>query len=81
MTFEDILDQAISMLQRRGRLTYRTLQRQFQLDDTAMEDLKLGSTRNALARCVSPGITPGPPLLGHRSTVSTDHRSQQDLPK
>src|SRR5215813_360268 len=22
-----------------------------------------GSTRNALARCVSPGITPGPPLL------------------
>ena len=40
MTFEDILDQAISMLQRRGRLTYRTLQRQFQLDDTAMEDLK-----------------------------------------
>ena len=34
MTFEDILDQAMSMLQRRGRLTYRTLQRQFQLDDT-----------------------------------------------
>ena len=40
MTFEDILDQAISMLQRRGRLTYRTLQRQFQLDDAALEDLK-----------------------------------------
>src|SRR5437016_4498279 len=33
MTFEDILDQAIAMLQRRGRLTYRTLQRQFQLDE------------------------------------------------
>ena len=28
------------MLQRRGRLTYRTLQRQFQLDDAALEDLK-----------------------------------------
>jgi class 3 adenylate cyclase/tetratricopeptide (TPR) repeat protein len=40
MTFEDILDQAIAMLQRRGRLTYRTLQRQFQLDDAALEDLK-----------------------------------------
>jgi class 3 adenylate cyclase/tetratricopeptide (TPR) repeat protein len=40
MTFEDVLDQAISMLQRRGRLTYRTLQRQFQLDDAALEDLK-----------------------------------------
>ena len=37
---EDVLDQAISMLERRGRLTYRTLQRQFQLDDAALEDLK-----------------------------------------
>jgi class 3 adenylate cyclase/tetratricopeptide (TPR) repeat protein len=40
MTFEEILDHAIAMLQRRGRLTYRTLQRQFQLDDAALEDLK-----------------------------------------
>ncbi len=40
MTFEEILDKAIAMLQRRGRLTYRTLQRQFQLDDTALDDLK-----------------------------------------
>src|SRR5881296_3125177 len=40
MTFEDVLEQAMSMLQRRGRLTYRTLQRQFQLDDAALEDLK-----------------------------------------
>src|SRR5712691_5301668 len=40
MTFEEILDHAIAMLQRRGRLTYRTLQRQFQLDDAALDDLK-----------------------------------------
>ena len=40
MTFEEILDQAMAMLQRRGRLTYRTLKRQFQLDDAALEDLK-----------------------------------------
>jgi hypothetical protein len=40
MTFEDILDQAIAMLQRRGRLTYSTLKRQFQLDDEALTDLK-----------------------------------------
>src|SRR6266545_6750295 len=40
MTFEEILDHAIAMLQRRGRLTYRTLKRQFQLDDAALEDLK-----------------------------------------
>jgi hypothetical protein len=40
MTFEEILDQAIAMLQRRGRLTYSTLKRQFQLDDAALNDWK-----------------------------------------
>ena len=40
MTFEEILDQALAMLQRRGRLTYGTLKRQFQLDDAILEDLK-----------------------------------------
>ena len=39
MTFAEVLDQAIALLQRRGRLTYRTLKRQFQLDDAALEDL------------------------------------------
>src|SRR5262245_8611127 len=39
MTFEEILDQAIAMLQRRGRLTYGTLKRQFQLEDAALGDL------------------------------------------
>ena len=41
MTFEEVLDQAIAMLQRRGRLTYRTLKRQLQLDDAALEDLRV----------------------------------------
>src|SRR5215472_8903344 len=40
MTFEEVLDQAIAMLQRRGRLTYRTLQLQFHLDDEHLEALK-----------------------------------------
>ena len=40
MTFEDILDQALAMLQRRGRVTYGTLQRQFALDASALADLK-----------------------------------------
>ena len=40
MTFEEILDHAVVMLQRRGRMTYRTLQRQFALDDDALTDLK-----------------------------------------
>src|SRR3989441_6477063 len=40
MTFEEILEQAIALLQRRGRLTYRALKRQFNLDDDYLEDLK-----------------------------------------
>jgi hypothetical protein len=40
MTFEEILDQVMAMLQRRGRLTYGTVKRQFQLDDAALEDLQ-----------------------------------------
>jgi len=40
MTFEELLDQAIAMLQRRGRITYRALQRQFALDEDALTDLK-----------------------------------------
>ena len=39
MQFEEILDQAIAMLQRRGRVTYRALKRQFNLDDAFLEDL------------------------------------------
>src|SRR5215813_1972617 len=41
MTFEEVVDQASAMLQRRGRVTYRLLKRQFNLDDEALEDLKL----------------------------------------
>jgi class 3 adenylate cyclase len=40
MTFEEILDQAIALLQRRGRVTYRMLRLQFQLDEEQLEALK-----------------------------------------
>jgi class 3 adenylate cyclase/tetratricopeptide (TPR) repeat protein len=38
--FDQILDQAIEMLQRRGRISYRALKRQFDLDDDYLKDLK-----------------------------------------
>src|SRR6267143_1147104 len=38
--FVAVLDQVITLLRQRGRLTYRTLKRQFELDDAALEDLK-----------------------------------------
>jgi class 3 adenylate cyclase/predicted ATPase len=40
MTFEEILDQVLAMLQRRGRVSYRALARQFALDEAYLEDLK-----------------------------------------
>jgi hypothetical protein len=40
VTFEEILDAVLAMLQRRGRVTYRAFTRQFHLDDDTFEDLK-----------------------------------------
>jgi class 3 adenylate cyclase len=40
MKFSEVVEQASEWLQRRGRLTYRTLKREFDLDEAALEDLK-----------------------------------------
>jgi hypothetical protein len=40
MKFSEIVDQASALLQRKQRITYRTLRREFALDDDALEDLK-----------------------------------------
>jgi class 3 adenylate cyclase len=40
MTFYEVLDQVIALLQRHGRVTYRALKRQFDLYDAYLEDLK-----------------------------------------
>ena len=40
MDFYDALDQVVALLQQRGRITYRTLKREFQLDDEGIEDIK-----------------------------------------
>src|SRR5262250_2021421 len=41
MTFEEILNQTIALLQRQGRVSYRALRRQFDLDEAYVEDVKL----------------------------------------
>ena len=41
MDFIAVVDQVIVLLHQRGRITYRTLKRQFQLDDEALDDLKV----------------------------------------
>ena len=40
MDFYALLDQIVDLLRSRQRVTYRTLKRQFDLDDTVLEDLK-----------------------------------------
>jgi hypothetical protein len=89
MTFEEILDQAIAMLQRRGRLTYSTLKRQFQLDDAALDDLKneliegrrvaVDERGNVLVWTggtdVSPQIAPPGPQAGAPPDTSDAHRT------
>ena len=41
MDFYAILDQIVDLLRQRQRVTYRALQRQFQLDDAFLEDVKV----------------------------------------
>jgi class 3 adenylate cyclase len=40
MTFDEVLDQVRALLQQRGRVTYRSLKRRFDLDEEYVEDLK-----------------------------------------
>ena len=40
MIFEEVLNEAVAMVQRQRRISYRTVQRQFDLDDACFADLK-----------------------------------------
>src|SRR5215813_9116873 len=93
MTFEEILDQAIAMLQRRGRLTYGALKRQFSLDDAYLEDLKaelIEGQRLAIdeegrvlvwtGRADVPSLTTSPPPPLGPLPVTSDVQSSQVPP-
>ena len=40
MKFSEVVDHASALLQRKERITYRALRREFALDEEALEDLK-----------------------------------------
>ena len=40
MKFSEIVEQASALLQRKGRVSYRALKREFELDDEVLEDVK-----------------------------------------
>jgi class 3 adenylate cyclase len=66
--FVAVVDQVIALLRQRGRVAYRTLKRQFQLDDEAIEDLKIELIDAQHVACDEQGSIlvwlgePGPPL-------------------
>lgn len=41
MQFYDVLDQVVELLQRHGRVSYRALKRQFDLDEAFLDDVKV----------------------------------------
>ena len=41
MDFYAVLDQVLALLRQRGRISYRALKRQFDLDDAYLDDLKV----------------------------------------
>ncbi len=74
MTFEEILDRAIAMLRQRGRVTYRTLKLQFQLDDEHLEALK-----EALVEAEQLAVDEGGKVLvwtGNMATAPTPARDR-----
>ena len=76
MTFEDILDQALALLQRRGRVTYRTLRLQFQLDDEQLDALRdeLLYTYPQVRNDAGHGLVwvPAPPAIAAEATGRFD---------
>src|SRR5499427_9994475 len=87
MTFEEILDQAIAMLQRRGRVTYRTLRLQYQLDEEQLEALKealIDAERLAVDEegrvLVWAGPPASPPTVSATQGVTQDNSPDQAPP-
>jgi class 3 adenylate cyclase/predicted ATPase len=93
MTFEEIVDRAIAMLQRRQRVAYRTLKAQFDLDDDALEALKdellyaqqvaRDEDGRVLVWCGSPEVTRAPiPATSPREPRGTlqDASGEPDAP-
>src|SRR4029453_12730192 len=87
MAFEEILDQAIAMLQRRGRVTYRMLRLQFKLAEEQLEALKeslIDAERLAVDEegriLVWAGPPASPPTARASQVATQDNDPDQALP-
>ncbi len=88
MTFEEILDKAIDMLRRRGRVSYQALKRQFALDEDYLSDLKFELTKVQKLAAEEDGQmlvwigdsdqVPGRPHHGSLDSSSHDYMQHRD---
>jgi class 3 adenylate cyclase/tetratricopeptide (TPR) repeat protein len=89
MDFCAILDQVVDLLRSRQRATYRTLKRQFNLDDAALEDLKeellftypqiVDEDGRGLVWTGEPGSASAAPVPAPSSTGSETHQAREPL--
>src|SRR5215475_12056393 len=81
MTFDEVLDQVRELLHQRGRVTYRSLKRRFELDDEYLEDLKgelIGAERVAVDEDGKVLVWTGTlPVSGSPSQVPSSQASDQ----
>src|SRR5262245_18667172 len=89
MDFYAVLDQVVDLLRSRQRATYRTLKRQFNLDDAALEDLKeellfthpqiVDEDGRGLVWTGDTGLASAAPVPAPSSTVSETHQAREPL--
>src|SRR5262245_28325318 len=90
MTLEEVLNQALAMLQRQGRVSYRALKRQFGLDDEYLEDLKaeiieihqlaVDQDGTMLVWAGDAGVTPEPVPRAIQRATPRDHPHSRAAP-
>ena len=81
MDFYDVLERVLGLLQRHKRVTYRALQRQFDLDAAYLEDLKAEIIEGQLAAMRVAGSWSGPVRQTHRQRRRCHcHRQCLSLP-
>ena len=89
MDFYAVLDQVVDLLRSRQRATYRTLKRQFNLDDAALEDLKeellfthpqiVDEDGRGLVWTGDAGSASAAPAPAPSSTVAEAHQAREPL--
>src|SRR5262245_28559407 len=77
MGFYEVLDRVVALLRERGRVTYRGLKREFQLDDACLEDLKgelINAQRLAVDEEAAMLVWTGTPAAGVSQQAEVERR-------